>query len=59
MTVKWKAVKKDDSLTANGTSAANFRKHKPGPRGAARRVRISLDVFESYFTDEMLENIIT
>lgn len=59
MTVKWKAVKKDDSLTANGTPAANFRKHKPGPRGAARRVRISLDVFESYFTDEMLENIIT
>ena len=59
MTVKWKAVKKDDSLTANGTPAANFRKHKPGPRGAARRVRISLDVFESYFTDEMLENVIT
>lgn len=59
MTVKWKAVKKDDSLTANGTPAANFRKHKPGPRGAAHRVRISLDVFESYFTDEMLENIIT
>lgn len=59
MTVKWKAVKKDDSLTANGTPAANFRKHKPGPRGAARRVRISLDVFESYFTDEMLEKIIT
>lgn len=59
MTVKWKAVKKDDSLTANSTPAANFPIHKPGPRGAARRVRISLDVLESYFTDEMLEKIIT
>lgn len=59
MSIKWKAVKKDDSLTANSTPAANFLKHKPGPRGTARRASISLDVFESYFTDEMLENIIT
>ena len=59
MAVKWKTVKSDDSLGVNTTPVTNILKDKPGPHGAACRVRTSLDAFELYFTDEMLEKIVT
>ena len=59
MTVKWKTVEKDDSLGANTKPAANILKHKPGSCGVIRRIWSTLDAFELYFTDEMLEKIVT
>lgn len=56
---KWMTVKNNDSLGANTTPVASILKHIPGPRGAARRFRTTLDAFKLYFTEEMFEKIVT
>ena len=57
MKINLEAIPSQQSLQPRGT--VNILKHKPGPRGTAKQVQTPLESFNLFFTDEMLEKVVT
>ena len=57
MKISRETISSQHLLQPNGT--VNILKHTPGPRGTAKQVQSPLQSFNLFFTDEMLEQVVT
>ena len=57
MKINWETIPSQQTLQPHG--AVNILKHKPGPRGTAKQVQTPVLSFNLFFTDEMLEKVVT
>ena len=57
MKINWETIPSQQSLQPRGT--VSTLKHKPGPRGTAKQVQTPLQSFNLFFTDKILENVVT
>ena len=57
MVINWETDGNQNFLRQRGT--ANIVKNKPGPRGIAKRAQTPIDSFNLFFTDKMIEKIVT
>ena len=55
MEIKWET---NPNQVLHQRGAVNIMKHRPGPRGAAKRAQSPIEAFNLFFTDEMLEKVV-